>query len=284
MKIGLTTYSLSRLVSKGEFTLCDIIRWGAENGAEHIEIAPGKECLAENAALCAEIRKTASDCGVDLSSYTIGANFIQPDEEAFRKEIERVKREVDVAARLGVTRMRHDAGWRPPAEATCRNFDADLPKLAEACAEIADYAKPFGITTSVENHGYHVQGSERVERLIYAVGRENFRTTLDVGNFLCVDEDPVSAVKNNISLASMIHFKDFYVRKNLAVRNGFFETKHGNLLRGSIVGYGDIDIPAIVEVIRNSGYDSYVSVEFEGMEECREGTSIGIRMLKELFA
>ena len=33
MKIGLTTYSLSRLVSKGEFTLCDIIRWGAENGA-----------------------------------------------------------------------------------------------------------------------------------------------------------------------------------------------------------------------------------------------------------
>ena len=136
MKIGLTTYSLSRLVSKGEFTLCDIIRWGAENGAEHIEIAPGKENLAENEALCAEIRKTAADCGVDLSSYTIGANFIQPDEEAFRKEIERVKREVDVAVRLGVARMRHDAGWRPPAEATCRNFDADLPKLAEACAEI----------------------------------------------------------------------------------------------------------------------------------------------------
>ena len=129
MKIGLTTYSLSRLVSKGEFTLCDIIRWGAENGAEHIEIAPGKECLAENAALCAEIRKTASDCGVDLSSYTIGANFIQPDEEAFRKEIERVKREVDVAARLGVTRMRQPrqpAGILMPI---CRNSPKPVPRL-----------------------------------------------------------------------------------------------------------------------------------------------------------
>lgn len=284
MKIGLTTYSLSRLVSNGEFTLPDIIRWGAENGAEHIEIAPGKEKLVENEPLCREVRKTAADCGVDLSSYTIGANFIQPDETAFRKEIERVKREVDVAVSLGVSRMRHDAGWRKPDEATYRNFEADLPKLIEACAEIADYAKPFGITTSVENHGFHVQGSERVQRLVYAVGRDNFRTTLDVGNFLCVDEDPVSAVKNNIHIASMIHFKDFYVRKNLPVRSGFFETKHGNLLRGSIVGYGDVDIPSIAEVIKQSGYDSYLSVEFEGMEECREGTKIGMEMLKALFA
>ena len=50
------------------------------------------------------------------------------------------------------------------------------------------------------------------------------------------------------------------------------------------MGYGDIDIPAVAEVIQKSGYDSYVSVEFEGMEECREGTAIGMRMLKELFA
>jgi len=284
MKIGLTTYSLSRLVSNGEFTLPDIIRWGAENGAEHVEISPGKENLSENEPLRNEVKKTANECGIPFSSYTIGANFLQPDEASFRREVERVKREVDTAAFLGVTKMRHDAGWRPAPESTLEKFEQDLPKLADACREIADHAKQYGITTSVENHGMHVQNSERVQRLIRAVGRDNFRTTLDVGNFLCVDEDPLSAVKNNIPYASHIHFKDFYIRRNLPVRNGFFESKYGTLLRGAIVGYGDIDIPAIAEVIRKSGYDSYISVEFEGMEECRMATKTGMDMLKALFA
>ena len=45
-----------------------------------------------------------------------------------------------------------------------------------------------------------VQHSERVQALIHAVDRVNFRTTLDVGNFVCVDEDSVAAVTNNLPL------------------------------------------------------------------------------------
>lgn len=84
--------------------------------------------------------------------------------------------------------------------------------MAEACREIADYAAGLGITTSVENHGYFIQHSDRVQALVHAVGRDNFRTTLDIGNFLCADENPLIAVPNNIKLASMVHFKDFYIR------------------------------------------------------------------------
>ena len=130
-----------------------------------------------------------------------------------------------------------------------------------------------------------MQGSERVQRLILAVDRENFRTTMDIGNFLCVDEDPVSAVKNNISFASMVHFKDFYIRD--ASRGmgdeGWFNSSHGNCLRGAIVGHGDIDIPAVLKVIKDFGYDGYISIEFEGMEDCETGSRIGMANVKRIW-
>jgi inosose dehydratase len=74
---------------------------------------------------------------------------------------------------------------------------------------------------------------------------------------LCVDEDPLSAVKKNITYASMVHMKDFYRRS--ATYNpgeGWFRSAYGNYLRGAIVGHGDMNIPEIVKIVKQSGNDS----------------------------
>jgi len=285
LKIGLSSYSLSRAINAGEMDILGAIKWIAENGGEHMELSPGALVLAGNDALVKAIVKQAADSGIALSSYTIGANFVTDTDEAYEKEIKRVLGQVDIAAALGVKRMRHDAGSRPIPDTSVANFEKDLPRLVNACRTIADYAKKFDIVTSVENHGYHVQSSERVQRLVLAVDRPNFRTTVDIGNFLCADEDPVAAVKNNIKLASMVHFKDFYRRKpGSDMGEGWFPSRAGYSLRGSIVGQGDIDIPAVVKIIKESGYDGFVSIEFEGMEDCKTGSRIGLQNLKRYFA
>lgn len=188
------------------------------------------------------------------------------------------------AGALGVKLMRHDVAFRPAPEGTVAQFEIDLTVLVKACQRIADYAADFGITTSVENHGYYVQSSERIQRLLHETARSNFKTTLDVGNFLCVDEDPVSAVKNNIPYASIVHAKDFYWRPSY--RNpgeGWFQTSHGNYLRGAIVGHGDIDMPKVFRVLKKSGYDGYISVEFEGMEDCKTASRIAMENVRRLW-
>ncbi len=285
MKIGLSSYSLYQALKSGEMDWSGAIQWIAENGGEHMEIVPLDLCLAEDEPLLKTIVQRAADCGIALSSYTIGASFLAEDDTAYEAEIRRVKREVEVAAALGVSLMRHDVASRRPAESTVARFEADLPRLVHACQVIADYAKTFGIVTSVENHGFHVQASERVQRLVLAVDRENFRTTLDIGNFLCVDEDPVAAVKNNLPFASMVHFKDFYRRPpGSDPGDGWFSSKAGYRLRGAIVGQGDIDIPAVAALVRDSGYDGFVSLEFEGLEDCRKGSAIGMANLRRYLA
>nr|WP_317259109.1 hypothetical protein [Paenibacillus sp. J5C2022] len=63
-----------------------------------------------------------------------------------------MKTEVDVCAALGIRQMRHDVD-NSQNDVSIMSFLAQLPTLAEACRRIADYAKSFGITSSVENHG-----------------------------------------------------------------------------------------------------------------------------------
>lgn len=284
MKVGLSTYSLSKAIRSGVMDALGAIEWIARNGGEHVEISPSGFSLTDNPGLVKDVVRKAKDAGLEISSYTIGANFIQPDAAKLKAEIERLKREVDVGAALGVGRMRHDAASRPIPECGMDQFMKDLPSVADACREVADHAKKYGITTSVENHGYFMQRSDRVQALIHAVGRDNFRTTLDVGNFMCADEDSVAATKNNIPYASHVHFKDFYLRPFYAdPGEGWFKTFSGNYLRGAIVGQGDVDIRSVVKVIKSHGYDGNISIEFEGMEDCEAGSRIGMANLRRLW-
>lgn len=282
MKVGLSTYSLAHAIREAKMDVLGAIRWIAENGGEQVELSPAGYSLTGNPALVESVVQEAGKCRIAISSYTIGANFIKPTEAEYRAEIKRVKGEVDIGGALGVKRMRHDAGSRPAAEATVANFEADLPRLIEACREVADHAAQYGITTSVENHGFHVQNSERVQRLVLGVDRPNFRTTLDVGNFLCADEDPLAAVINNLPFASHVHFKDFYVRDQ-DPGEGWFRSRRGRYLRGAIVGQGDVPVGEIIGLIRKSGYDGFISIEFEGMEDCQKGSRIGMQNVRRLW-
>lgn len=282
MKLGISSYSLHGVLASGEMTIQDAIKYIASLGGDHIEIVPISFDLTKNPELIDVIRNQAQESGIEISNYAIGANFSGLTDEEFQLEIERVKHEVDIANKLGVKKMRHDVASSKDLSIT--KFNSELPKLVEACRAVADHAAQYGITTSVENHGYFIQHSDRVKALVVAVDRPNFRTTLDVGNFLCADENPVVAVGNNISLASMVHVKDFYTRPAaLAPGEGWFPSSGGNWLRGAIVGHGDIAMREVLQKVKASGYDGYISIEFEGMENCVVGARLGFEYVKRTW-
>jgi sugar phosphate isomerase/epimerase len=270
------------MIRSGEMDVLDVIAWTAETGGEHVEIVPVGFDLHGQEGLAERIREKAAACGIELSNYAVRGNLVTDGEEAYRAEIERLKREVDMAARLGVSLMRHDVATHP--DTSVRHYLSQLDNIVEGCREIADYAAEFGITTSIENHGYFIQASDRVLGLIEAVGRDNFRTTLDVGNFVCVDEDPLASVRKNASYASMVHFKDFYIRpENRDPGEGWFRSEAGRYLRGAIVGQGDLPMAEITAAVKRSGYDGYISVEFEGLESCATGTRIALDNVRRLW-
>lgn len=301
MKIGISSYCLSPAMGSGKMTIFDVIDYAKEIGCEHIEFVPFylpfviEEEKRLNHDLIGKVKEKCQSVGLEMSTYSVNANIIDPDPEARRKEIERVKLHIDAAHELGLKWMRHDiASFRRPFETnTVANFEKEFPLMVEGTRELYDYADSLGVHTTLENHGFFCNGSDRLIRIIEAVNRPNLKMTLDVGNFLCVDEFAEGAVKKCIPYAQIIHFKDFYIRskERLPGQTGmfncnmgrWFETLGGKMLRGSILGQGDIDIWEVTRIIKNSGFDGYLSIEFEGMEECTQGTKISFDMARGIL-
>ena len=142
---------------------------------------------------------------------------------------------------------------------------------------MTEYAAARGIRTCVENHGLFCQDSDRVERLMLAVDHPNFGWLVDVGNFLCADENPVRAVGRAAPYAVHAHVKDFYIRSGDGrdPGEGFFRTRGMNYLRGAIVGQGDAPVAQCLAILRRAGYDGWLSIEFEGAEDPMYGIRVG---------
>lgn len=282
MKYSVSSYSYSKLVSSGEYTETGLISLAKEMGFDGIEFAeihaPEGMDKKEYASL---LRAEAQKHEIEIVAYCIGANLIYDSEQ----EIERLKAEVDVCECLGAPVMRHDAsgGYSKADKKRGMGFNNALPLIIAGYKAVTEYAKEKGIKTCIENHGFFAQDSARVEAIINGVNSDNFGALVDIGNFMCADENPAIAVGNVAPYAFHVHAKDFHLKKGteLVPPDGFFMTRGGNFLRGAIIGHGEVPVVQCLRILKNAGYNGYVTVEFEGMEDAKTGVKCGLNTLKK---
>lgn len=286
MKTSVSSYSYSAYMKNSGKNQLDLVPLAKEMGFDAIEFTD--LCPPEGvsrADFARQIRAEANKVGIEISSYTIGADLLNA--ESLDKEVERLKGQVDIAAILGVKVMRHDAtgGYKGDAR-TYKTFEDALPVLAEGCRRVTEYAATKGIQTMVENHGQFAQDSVRVEKLVHAVGHPNFGLLCDIGNFLCADDPSVTAVSRVAAFARHVHVKDFHIKSGSEPNpgKGFFTSRGGTYLRGAILGHGNVPVYQCLRILKQSGYDGYVSIEFEGMEDNLPALEIGLVNLKNYIS
>ena len=292
MKFGVSSYSFRPLLQRQEITMEGVFDQIVASGGTHLELATltvGEAAgpmetyeLRKDAATRAILDAASRNSGIEISGICIPASFIDEDQTARRAQIDRAKGYIDLCAEMGVGFLRTDVvPWalRPDSYA---QVEALFPVIIGACRELADHAKAQGVVLSIENHGFLMNSSERCRRLIHAVDSPNFRMTLDIGNFLCVDEDPLIATRNCLDLASYVHVKDFLWRRHYP-GPGWLETMGGRHSVGTVFGFGDGETRASVEAILRSGYDGYVSLEFEGNAPSLMGCDTGLANVIRIF-
>jgi sugar phosphate isomerase/epimerase len=287
MKIGASTYSLYKATQAGTFDLMGMFEWLADNGAEHIEIVPRRELFwfADSPEIVPTMATKAKEVDLDISCYTFGASFIDLTLEEFDAEVDRVKGEIDHAAGLGVQLVRHDVAFRPADQASDEQFDKDLPLFVDVCGQLADYAATKGITTMIENHGFHVQGAKRVLRIHEGVARDNFKLLIDTGNFFAVEFDnTLNAIKQCAPFAGMVHTKDHHIRKgSQEPADAWRDRGNGIYTQAAIAADGDIGIEQAIGYLKDAGYDGYLSLEYEGPEEACYANKKGMENLRRIL-
>jgi len=286
MKFGISSYSFSRLVNIGKMTQLEIVPKIKEMGFDFVEFS--KLALPDGVkkdVFAQQLAEACKEANLTVLNYTIGADFLNGSNGDWKAEAERLREELDVAQILGATGMRHDAtrGYLPEHIGP-RGFQDALPTLIKGCRAVTEVAADMGIRTMIENHGFFCQDSERVEQLMNGVNHPNFGWLVDIGNFVCADEDPNTAIGRAAPYAFHVHAKDFFIRSGERPNpgRGWFQSRGGNHLRGTVIGHGDVPIQTCINILKKAGYTGGLSIEFEGIEPVIEAIEIGLENLRRL--
>lgn len=284
IQLACSTYSLNQLIQSGEATQLETIEIAKNMGFDAIEIVDLilPKGTTDEVAYVKQLKAELDRLAFPITSFTFASDLINGSDGQAEVEIARIKKMIDYAEILGAPRVRHDATWGVAG----KSFDQVLPQLADGFRTIAAYAEPKGIVVTTENHGLFAQDSERMERLYTAVNHPNFKLLVDMGNFLCVDEDPTMAVSRLAPFANYVHVKDFHVKSGSETHpgEGFFQSRGGNHLRGAISGHGNVPVEQCLRIMKQAGYQGPFAIEFEGIEDNLKGLTICLANVRRMLA
>ena len=260
MKYCVTSYSFSKFIKQNGcdyIRICDEAKAMGFDGIEFINL-DGFDSSIDPLTEAIKIKEHCTKIGLEIVSYTVNGNLLAEDIEG---EVRRLKGCVDVAEALGAKVMRHDVAYSLKKIPNYSYKDA-IADMVPYIREITEYAEKKGIRTCVENHGYIFQAPLRVEELIKAVNHPNYGWLIDLGNFLCADEPPMHALPIAAPYAVHAHAKDFLWKPAAEEPGeGWFNTRNGDWLRGTVAGHGVVPLRACIRTLYNSGYDGWLSFE-----------------------
>lgn len=281
MKVGVSSYSFHKYINATGCDLFAVVDKAKEIGFDGIEFL-NLNYYIKNEDKIAYAKKLKAYCeekGIEITAYTVTSNLLA---ENVDEVVEELFRNVDIAEALGTTLMRHDVTFALKKE-PLYTYKSAIAEMVPHIRRVTEYAKAKGIRTCMENHGRVFQHPKIVEELILAVNNPNFGWLVDMGNFVGVDVDPSDAFAVAAPYAFHVHAKDILWKKGTEIMpDGFTVTNGGNYNAGTVLGYGMVPIQSCINALTRVGYDGYVSLEFEGMEECLPAVQAGYNYLRKV--
>ena len=257
------------------------VDFAVQNGLTAIEPSPTMELTEPDVEAARKIAAYAAEKGIRIACFSMGVNLLAG---SYADTIAKLKRYIDVAAALGSPLFHHTlATGYDPTRAKVAFHDV-LEHCVTAVRELYDYAEQRGVRCAYENQGFYINGGDRYEAFLAAVGR-NVAVVADVGNILFVDETPETFIGRFAPLVAHVHVKDYFWKPAGGTDPGeqWHTTRGGNYLRDAIMGHGVVDFETIFRQLDAVGYDGCFSLEYCGYEEPVAANELSIRNLRRFY-
>lgn len=258
----------------------DCVELGACDAEGTLPVADlGQMSMAEAEQTAAEVRAQ----GVEISAIQCHLHFfLDQDEAVVRRNVEHINKILAVAARIGVGFVHTVAGVTPPNMTTSQAID----QLAACYDELLDAAGESQVGLGIEPVFSYVVGNlETMQALDAALGRSELLINFDPSHFPYHEEDPVTFLKEYGPRIPHTHAKDA-VLEPLAgpLDENSFETPTGKLFRFAPPGTGVLDWPAIIQALREVGYDGVISLELgHGIPNEEQAARDNVKFLRGLL-
>jgi sugar phosphate isomerase/epimerase len=239
LRLSLAAWSMHRMFFAGEVDQLGMVALTAELGFSGLELV-NTFFPSPQYSYIKKLRSAASEAGIEIPLIMCDGegDMASPDAGERRVAVRMHRKWLEVGSLLGCHSIRANArggGEDEPEPA--------LERAAESFSALCDYAAELGLNVLIENHWGLSSQPDWLMELQRRVGRSNFGTLPDFGNFP-PEVDRYDAIEKMLPRARAVSAKcyDF--------------DEHGNERR--------IDFPRILDLVKHSGYQGYVGVEYEG--------------------
>lgn len=268
---------MDQLVVHRTMTILDWIEMAADLPIDGLEFYDGFLTSFEETYL-EQVRSALARRGLEMPMLCCSSDFSRPDPAERAREVEREKRMVDLTARLGGKFCRVLSGQRRPEVPPAQG----VRWVVECIREVADYAGENQIVLAMENHykdNYweHPEFAQKREvflEIVNQVASRWFGVQFDPSNALVAGEDPIELLELVKLRVVTMHASDRFLKPGHTLeelRAAEDSKGYAAILSHGVVGKGMNDYPRIFRILREAGFDGWVSIEdgLNGLEEIR---------------
>jgi sugar phosphate isomerase/epimerase len=260
MKLSLAAYSFraSLAGAKKSMTLDDFVDLASTYDLDAVEPTSYYFPDPPTPEYCRSLRRHAFVQGLSMSGTAVRNTFTYPPGPQLEKEIEHVKRWIDLAAELHAPTIRIFAGdlQKGTSEADARRWCVDA--IHKAC----EHAATRGIILALENHGGIVTTPAQMLAIVREVKSDWFGVNLDTGNFR--GPDPYGELTQLAPYAVVVQVKT-EVSVSGAARQ-------------------EADFARLIKMLRDVKYRGFVTLEYEAREDPRTAVPRHLQALRKLIA
>lgn len=260
MKLSLAAYSFRNALAgpKPSMTLDDFVDLASTYDLEAIEPTSYYFPDPPTEAYCRSLRRHAFLQGLSISGTAVRNTFTYPPGPQLEKEIEHVKRWVDLAAELHAPTIRIFAGNVPKGTS-----ESDARKsCVEAIQRACEHAATRGIILALENHGGIVTTPDQLLAIVREVKSDWFGVNLDTGNFH--GADPYAELERLVPYAVVVQ-----VKTEIASGKGPKQ---------------EADFGRLVGMLKKANYRGFVALEYEAEDDPRAAVPRYLQALRSLLA
>jgi sugar phosphate isomerase/epimerase len=227
-----------------------------------------------------EVKEKCSQAGLIIPMMCFSPDFSQPDPKKRLEELENQKQAIDLTVKLGGRYCRTLTGQNRPG--------LDRKKVVAWCVEMiresVAYAADRDIIINIENHykdGYwqYPEFALRSEVFLEIIGQIDspfFGVNFDPSNTIVAGEDPLELLQKIKSRVVSMHASDRYLKDGSLsdLRKLELDPVYGyaKSIQHGVIGKGLNDYDAIFRILRDEGFDGWISIEdgMNGMDELRQ--------------
>lgn len=240
-------------------SLKDSLTWAAENGFRSISVTAGptSEFLNVSQVLSdiAPTRNLLKDSSVLVSAIGFYGNPIHQDMAARRVHKEHFMNVMEVCHRLEVPVITGWIGMYPGTiEENVEEFKKEWPEMVER-------AEDYGIKIAIENCMSNIaHRPDYWGKLFDAIPSKNLGLEFDPSHLVCQMIDPIEAADAFGDRIYHTHVKDAQVLWRKVSWSG---VKSQGWCPHRIPGFGQLNWPDLISVLRRHSYDYALSIEHE---------------------